>query len=264
MPVLFSYGSLQEPAVQLSTFGRHLSGSRDVLPGHAIVTVLSNGRARANVVPAAAGALVAGTAFDLTDAELALADEYEAADRYVRYDVTLQSGRRAWIYTFRIGVRGAREDDIGELARVWYEGWHDAHDAIVPEALSALRTLESFRDRLPRALSAVRVVVDADVPVGFAMLRGDELFQFYVARSARGTGVAAPLMRATEDYLAAKGVATAWLACAVGNTRAARFYEKCGWMRLATVTIDSETPQGPVPIQVWRYEKRLRADLGRS
>ena len=257
MPVLFSYGSLQDPAVQSSTFGRRLSGARDALPGHTTVTVLSNGRACANVVPGGATALVAGTAFDITDAELALADEYEAADRYVRCEVALQSGRRAWMYTFRISVRGACEDDTGALARVWYEGWHDAHDGIVPQALSALRTLESFRDRLPPALPAVRVVVDAGVPVGFAMLRADEVFQFYVARSARGSGVASLLMRAAEEDLVATGVATAWLACAVGNTRAARFYEKCGWIRTATVVIQSETPKGGFPIEVWRYEKRL-------
>lgn len=257
MPFLFSYGSLQEPSAQVSAFGRHLAGERDALPGHTIATVLSNGRACANAVRGAAAAVIPGTVFEITDAELARADGYEAADRYVRSEVTLQSGRRAWIYTFRIAVRAAREDDLEALARIWFEGWHDAHDGIVPAALSALRTLEGFRARLPGEF-AVRVAADAGAPAGFAMLRGDEVFQFYVARTARGTGLAAPLMRDAEDHLAANGVTTAWLACAVGNTRAARFYEKCGWTRAGTTVIDSETPAGPMPIEVWRYEKRLR------
>jgi GNAT superfamily N-acetyltransferase len=155
-------------------------------------------------------------------------------------------------------VRAVREDGLIALARIWFEGWHDAHDAIVPAALVALRTPDSFLDRLRAELGAVRVAVDADAPAGFVMLRGQEVFQFYVARLARGTGVASHLMRDTEDRMRASGISAAWLACAVGNTRAARFYEKCGWSRTATVVIESETSQGLFPIHVWRYEKRLR------
>jgi len=33
VPLLFSYGTLQEERVQLSTFGRRLSGEPDALPG---------------------------------------------------------------------------------------------------------------------------------------------------------------------------------------------------------------------------------------
>lgn len=156
-------------------------------------------------------------------------------------------------------VRPARDTDIAALTRIWDEGWHDAHDALVPAALIAVRTAASLRERLRAELHAVRVVVDdADTPLGFAMLRDAELFQFYVARSARGSGAAQILMRDTEAHLAASGILVAWLSCAVGNTRAARFYEKCGWSRTATLTIDSETSNGVFPIQVWRYEKRVR------
>lgn len=157
-----------------------------------------------------------------------------------------------------MNIRAARDSDLSGLTDIWLEGWHDAHAAIVPEALAASRTFEGLHDRLAAELDAVRVVTDRETPVGFAMRRGDEVFQFYVARGARGTGAAALLMRDTEDRLAEAGVDTGWLACAVGNTRAARFYEKCGWTRTATVLIESETPQGPFPIEVWRYEKALR------
>lgn len=155
-------------------------------------------------------------------------------------------------------IRSALEHDLAALTRIWHEGWHDAHDAIAPPALVAMRTMESFRDRLRAELPAVRVVTDGGTPVGFAMLRGAEVFQFYVTRSARGTGAAARLMGDTESHLAANGVVTAWLSCAVGNARAARFYEKCGWSRTGTLTLDSETANGVFPIQVWRYEKRVR------
>jgi ribosomal protein S18 acetylase RimI-like enzyme len=40
--------------------------------------------------------------------------------------------------------------------------------------------------------------------------------------------VAAALIADAEAMLAEHGVEMAWLACAVGNNRAARFYEKSG------------------------------------
>jgi RimJ/RimL family protein N-acetyltransferase len=57
------------------------------------------------------------------------------------------------------------------------------------------------------------------------------------------------------------GVETAWLACAVGNERAARFYEKCGWRRAATVP-DEPYDSGGIVFEVWRYEKTLPARAG--
>ena len=89
------------------------------------------------------------------------------------------------------------------------------------------------------------------------MLKGDELYQLFVVADSRGTGVAATLMDDAERQLASRGVSTAWLACAIGNDRAARFYEKCGWVRVATITYQAETSEGPFAIENWRYEKRL-------
>ena len=60
-----------------------------------------------------------------------------------------------------------------------------------------------------------------------------------------------------EARLAANGTATAWLACAIGNQRAARFYEKCGWRRVGNMINRLDTPTGIFPLEVWRYEKRL-------
>ncbi len=49
----------------------------------------------------------------------------------------------------------------------------------------------------------------------------------------------------------------AWLACAVGNTRAARFYEKSGWRNAGTFVMMTDTSNGPFPVDQWRFEKRL-------
>jgi hypothetical protein len=54
------------------------------------------------------------------------------------------------------------------------------------------------------------------------------------------------------------GVWVAWLACAIGNERAARFYEKRGWRRAGNMINELETADGIFPLEVWRYEKRLR------
>jgi GNAT superfamily N-acetyltransferase len=120
-------------------------------------------------------------------------------------------------------VRVAEKFEIDQLARIWHDGWNDAHAHLVPVELVQHRTLESFRDRLEAALPDTRVVGASGAPVGFAIVKGDELYQLYVSAPSRGSGVAAALIDDAEARLAASGVESAWLACAIGNDRAARF-----------------------------------------
>jgi GNAT superfamily N-acetyltransferase len=156
-----------------------------------------------------------------------------------------------------MNIRDAKLSEIGQLAKIWFDGWQDAHAQIVPAELARHRTLESFGERLRALIASVRVVGPADAPVGFYMLKGDELYQFYVSSRARGTGVAAALMADAEIRLGESGARTAWLACAIGNDRAARFYEKCGWLRTGIVTDQLQVPNGSFALDVWRYEKSL-------
>lgn len=67
MPLLFSYGTLQQDNVRPTT----CTGD--------------------------SGARVAGTVFEITDLELSQADRYEVS-AYVRVLAPLASGRRAWAY----------------------------------------------------------------------------------------------------------------------------------------------------------------------
>ena len=154
-------------------------------------------------------------------------------------------------------IRNAEEHEIDQLAQIWYKGWLDAHKAIVPAELARVRTLESFGPRLREALADVRVAGPSGAPVGFSMLKDDELYQLYVSAEARGSGVAAALIADAEARLAESGVETAWLACAIGNDRAARFYEKSGWRRAGNMINHLETTAGPFDLEVWRYEKAL-------
>ena len=159
-------------------------------------------------------------------------------------------------------VRHAEAAEVDALARLWHDGWQDAHASILPAALARLRTFESFRKRLHAALTEVRVVGPPGAPTGFCIVRRDELDQLYVAAAARGSGAAAALVAEAESRLRANGVKTAWLACAIGNDRAARFYEKCGWRRVGTMEHDAETEEGPFRVRAWRYEKGLAAVTG--
>jgi hypothetical protein len=107
MPLLFSYGTLQQDTVQISTFGRLLEGEPDELVGfersvlevqdpgfvatsgtaqHAVVRFNGNHDSR-----------VRGTVFDVSEGELAMADAYEPAG-YIRISAMLASGREAWVY----------------------------------------------------------------------------------------------------------------------------------------------------------------------
>jgi GNAT superfamily N-acetyltransferase len=155
-------------------------------------------------------------------------------------------------------VRNAEAKEISRLAGIWYDDWRDAHARILPPELSRLRTLESFRERLEAALADVRVAGASGEPIGFCIVKGDELYQLFVAESARGSGIAAALVGDAEARLAENGVETAWLACAIGNDRAARFYEKHGWRRAGNMINHLETSEGEFQLEVWRYEKPLR------
>ena len=154
-------------------------------------------------------------------------------------------------------VRNAEKGEMDQLAQTWYDGWQDAHAEILPAELRRLRTLESFRDRLRDALPHVRVTGPIGAPDGFCIVEDDELYQLYVSEKARGSGIAAALVADAEARLSKAGVKTAWLACAIGNARAARFYEKCGWHRVGVMTSRLPTQEGIFPLEVWRYEKDL-------
>ena len=97
MPLIFSYGTLQDDDVQRSTFGREVNGHRDALPHYERVPVTIDGEQYWDVKERD-GSRVDGVVLEITDQELAKCDAYEAQYAYERVAVTLASGKTAWVY----------------------------------------------------------------------------------------------------------------------------------------------------------------------
>jgi len=111
--LLFSYGTLQLPAVQLATFGRMLDGTADAILGYRVEmltitdpqVLATSGVAEHPVLVSGSGnAEVEGTVFEISADELAAADSYEVDD-YERVAVPARSGRTVWAYVARSDQR---------------------------------------------------------------------------------------------------------------------------------------------------------------
>jgi len=104
---LFSYGTLQLEKVQLESFGRILSGSKDRLKGYTVTSIeikdasvlkQSELQFHPMAIPSENSSdFVEGMVFEISGEELLQADKYEVDD-YRRMSVTLESGKKAWIY----------------------------------------------------------------------------------------------------------------------------------------------------------------------
>lgn len=107
MPYLFSYGTLQMEQVQLETFGRALSGHKEILVGYILnhieitdpeVLRKSNQTYHPIVQPSDnTEDEVEGMLFEVTEEEILHADAYEVDD-YHRIEVVFKSGKTGYIY----------------------------------------------------------------------------------------------------------------------------------------------------------------------
>jgi len=153
-------------------------------------------------------------------------------------------------------LRAAIPEDIDAIATVWHSGWPEGHLGQVPEALLLHRRLVDFRARVPALLDRTTVATIGPDLAGFVMVHNDELEQIYVAEVARGSGVAAALLRHAESEISER-FDLAWLAVVAGNTRARRFYARNGWRDAGVFEHQAPIEGGSVPLAAHRYEKRL-------
>ena len=126
-------------------------------------------------------------------------------------------------------TRPATIDDLEALTDIWFDGWHEAHAAHVPNELIDLRTRDSLRIRMEAMLGDTDVVGPIGAPIGFCTVLEDEIYQFYVAPAARGTGAANALIKVGETRIAAAGFDEAKLYVLPENPRAQAFYRRNGW-----------------------------------
>ena len=107
MQLLFSYGTLQDQNVQISTFGRKLVGNFDQLTGYKLIdlqitdpnVIKLSGKDVHQILQKTGNqaGTVSGVVFELTEQELIHADSYEVDD-YKRVLLRPASGNSAWVY----------------------------------------------------------------------------------------------------------------------------------------------------------------------
>ncbi|MEO1063568.1 MAG: GNAT family N-acetyltransferase [Actinomycetota bacterium] len=151
---------------------------------------------------------------------------------------------------------------VGEIAALWHAGWTDGHLGHVPDELIEHRQADEFERRTATRIADTTVAVDqaTGVVVGFVVVRADEVEQVYVSTSWRGTDVATRLLACAEVPIA-RHHRVAWLAVVAGNTRARRFYERCGWCDCGDYDNVAEISDGTMIVPSRRYEKSLSAGV---
>jgi putative acetyltransferase len=154
-------------------------------------------------------------------------------------------------------LRPAGDADVGAIASIWHDAWHDAHDAHVPAGLVDDRPLLYFTGRAPDLIARSTIAEDASGIVGFVTVSDDELDLLFVAVRARGSGVAGALLTDGERQIAAR-FDTAWLEVVTGNARARAFYARQGWRDTGPADHMVDTSGGRVLVASHHYEKWLR------
>ncbi|TXN38316.1 gamma-glutamylcyclotransferase [Flagellimonas hymeniacidonis] len=105
--LLFSYGTLQMEKVQLETYGRKLTGTKDALSGYSLgeieiknQEVLLKSNLKFHPIAIKTNNIdnrVKGHVYEITQEELMETDKYEVGN-YKRVLEKFQSGKKAWVY----------------------------------------------------------------------------------------------------------------------------------------------------------------------
>ncbi|UFU01772.1 GNAT family N-acetyltransferase [Ruania suaedae] len=157
-----------------------------------------------------------------------------------------------------VKVRRAVRADVRAISELRVAGWRAAYPGLVPQEM--LDRQDPVRETQRRGAAwesrtcdAELVAVDATgAVIGWAVAgpaRDDEfagageLYALYAHPDHWSTGVGHVLMTAAEEVLRGAGYRRAYLLVLAGNTRAAGFYERHGWIEDGTEVHD-ERPHG--------------------
>ena len=228
MPLLFAYGTLQHEDIQWSTFGRLLEGQPDELPGFEP----SIGRTQqANVVfNGWADSRVPGTLFEITDAELAAADEYEQRDQYSRIAVTLSSGKQAWVYVDgSVAIRDAVASDAHAIAHLVTQLGYPTAVTLMEPRLRRMLALSHHRIVVAESSGAVIGVVGACVDHGVELDTYGRITALAVDEKWRGTGVGRLLVDQVERWCRERGADRVTLTSGNHRPESHKFYKALGY-----------------------------------
>jgi RimJ/RimL family protein N-acetyltransferase len=172
----------------------------------------------------------------------------------------------------RPSVRAATVRDAPELAAIHARSWQAAYQGLLPQDFLDKLDLSHSTERWERALrsaewpkAGVMVAVPGPEMVGFARFTptrdtGEdtalvaEIRQIYIAPEVWGKGLGKQLMSLALARLAAAGYAQATLWVLDTNSRARRFYERCGWMQDGAARCNDSYS---FPMADVRYRKHL-------
>jgi len=127
------------------------------------------------------------------------------------------------------------EDEIKGKAHVHCKAWHDAYPGMVSREYLDELTPEKCEQMAFRWPENTLVAKEKNKVIGFVCYgdRGDEapdageIFALYVLAAYYGKGVAQKLMKSALAQLESFSTVHLWVL--KENTRAIRFYEKCGF-----------------------------------
>jgi len=228
MPLLFSYGTLQQEDVQWSTFGRLLEGQRDELPGFERSESVTG---HANVVfSGGADSRVAGTVFEITDAELAAADEYERREKYSRITASLASGRQVWVYVDgSVSLRHAVLGDVPAIAGLVTQLGYPTAAAAMQPRLKRMLTLSHHAIVVAECSGEVVGVAGACVDHGVELDAYGRITALAVDEKWRGRGVGTLLVRHVEHWCRERGADRVTLTSGHHRSESHKFYQAIGY-----------------------------------
>jgi GNAT superfamily N-acetyltransferase len=138
----------------------------------------------------------------------------------------------------------------GEISRSTFaDTYRDSHSAeALARHIAGRMTEEALAKELADPDRQVWAMTSADAWLAYAVIRFGsaspvaagarpcELERFYVTRSWQGLGIASPLMQAACTAARVGGADVAWLGVWEQNSRAVRFYTKCGFAVVGRAT----------------------------
>lgn len=164
-------------------------------------------------------------------------------------------------------VRKARSEDAAAIAEIDVASWRAAYGELMPasylDSLDVAQKAAGWRRGIERdaAKGKRTLVVEAEGQVvGFAVVGPDDeagpglLWLMYVHPEHWGRGAAPPLMDISLDALLELGHSTARLWVLQANTRARRFYERCGWIQDGATGVATH---GGADLSTVRYSTEL-------